>query len=114
MPLLQELQKLMRNLRKSAKDGLANMDWNTMNEFRSILKRMYSPKNSEKYRLICTKTCNEDEDRIWKICEAFWHPEYQYRTSDIEKYVPNPNLEYVTAKRYIKELNQLLDKLGWQ
>ena len=104
----------MRNSQKSAKDGLAGMDWNTINEFRSILKRIYSPENSEKYRLICTKTCNEDEDRIWKLCEAFWHPEYKYRTSDIEKYEPNPNLDHITAKRYIKELNQLLDKLGWQ
>lgn len=87
------------------------MDWNIANEFRSILKRIYSPENSEKYRLICTKTCNEDEDRIWKICEAFWHPECEYRTSDIEKYMPNPNLDYITAKRYIKEQTNYLINL---
>lgn len=90
------------------------MNENIIDEFRSILKRIYSPENSGKYRSICVKTRDKDEDRILELCKAFWHPEYEYRTSDIEKYVPNLNLDHITAKRYIKELNQLLDKLGWQ
>lgn len=89
------------------------MDKELIREFRDILKRIYAKENSEKYRSICIKTCNEDEERIWEICKAFWHPNYVHRTSNIEEYEPNPNLDNITAKRYIKELINLLDKLGW-
>lgn len=89
------------------------MEKELIQAFRDVLKRIYAKENSEKYHSICIKTCNEDEERIWKLCEAFWHPDYAYRKSDIEKYEPNPNLDNVTAKRYLKELNHLLDKLGW-
>lgn len=85
-----------------------------IDEFRSILKRIQSPTNSEKYHSICIKTCSEDEERLWKLCEAFWPPEYKCQTPDIEKTMPNPNLDHITAKRYINEINELLDKLGWQ
>lgn len=89
------------------------MGKDTINAFRNVLQRIYAKENSEKYRLICIKPCNEDEERVWSLCEAFWHPDYEKRTSDIEKYVPNPYLDNSKAKRYIKELNDLLDKLGW-
>lgn len=89
------------------------MDKEQIQAFRDVLKRIYAKENSEKYRSICIKTCNEDEKQIWKLCKAFWHPDYEQRTSDIEKYEPNPNLDNATAKRYLKELTQLLDKLGW-
>ena len=82
-------------------------------KFRNILKRIYAKENSGKYHSICAKTCNDDEERVWTLCEAFWHPDYAHRTTDIEKYEPNPNLDSATAKRYLKELTQLLDKLGW-
>lgn len=89
------------------------MEKDTINAFRNVLRRIYAKENSEKYRSICIKTCNEDEERVWSLCETFWHPDYEKRTSDIEKYVPNPYLDNAKAKRYIKELNDLLDKLGW-
>ena len=89
------------------------MDLDTANEFRNILRRIYSLENSERYHSICAKNHNPDADRIWMLCEAFWHPDYAHRTYDIEKYEPNPYLDNATAKRYLKELNHLLDKLGW-
>lgn len=89
------------------------MEQETIQSFRNILKRIYAKENSEKYRSICIKTRNEDEERVWSLCEAFWHPDYEQRTSDSEKYVPNPYLDNAKAKRYIQELNDLLDKLGW-
>ena len=89
------------------------MEKETIQAFRNTLKRIYAKENSERYNSILIKTLNEDEERIWKLCEAFWHPDYAHRTSDIEKYEPNPNLDNDTAKRYLKELNHLLDELGW-
>lgn len=89
------------------------MQKDTVTALRNVLRRIYAKENKEKYHLICTKTSNQDEERIWELCKAFWHPEYLYRTSDIEKYEPNPSLDDATAKRYLKELTQLLDKLGW-
>lgn len=90
------------------------MEQEVIQAFRNILKRIYAKENSERYNSICIKTRNEDEDRVWEICKAFWHPDYAHRTSDIENYEPNPNLDNAIAKRYLKELTQLLDKLGWQ
>ena len=89
------------------------MQKDTVTAFRNVLRRIYAKENKTKYDLICTKINNPDEERIWELCEAFWHPEYSCRTSDIEKYEPNPSLDDATAKRYLKELTQLLDKLGW-
>ncbi len=90
------------------------MEKDTVVAFRDVLRRIYAKENIEKYHSICTKTCCEDEERVWKLCEAFWPAEYSDRTSDIDNYEPNPNLDNVTARRYINELNQLLDKLGWK
>ena len=89
------------------------MEKEVIQAFRNILKRIYAKENSEKYNSICAKTRSEDEERVWKLCEAFWHPDYAHRTSDIEKYEPNPSLDDATAKRYLEELTQLLNKLGW-
>lgn len=89
------------------------MEKSYIEEFRSILRRLKASSNCERYNSICTKPSNADEKRIWKLCEAFWHPDYEQRTSDIEKYEPNPNLDSTTAEKYLKELTQLLDKLGW-
>ena len=107
--------KIVSNVTNSAgaKEMPLVMEKDTIAAFRDILRRIYLKENSEKYQLICTKVCNADEERIWQLCKAFWHPKYSYRTFDIEKYEPNPNLDDITAKRYIKELTQLLDKLGW-
>lgn len=89
------------------------MQKDTVSAIRNILQRIYVKENIAKYDLICNKISNQDEERIWELCKAFWHPEYSCRTSDIEKYEPNPSLDDATAKRYLKELTQLLDKLGW-
>ena len=89
------------------------MEKELIQAFRDVLKRIYAKENSEKYYSICIKTCNEDEERVWKLGEEFWYPDYAHRTSDIEKYEPNPNLDNATAKRHLKELTELLDKLGW-
>lgn len=92
---------------------ITTMDKEVTQAFCNILKRIYAKENSEKYNLICVKPLNEDEERVWQLCESFWHPDYDHRTSDIEKYEPNPNLDNATAKRHITEITQLLDKLGW-
>lgn len=89
------------------------MEKKVIQAFHDILKRIESKENSEKYRSICIKTNNDDEERVWKLCEEFWHPDYAHRTSDIDKYEPNPYLDNDIAKEYIEELTQLLDKLGW-
>ena len=76
------------------------MQQDTAIAFRQILKRIYAEANKEKYHLICTKTSNQDEERIWELCKAFWYPEYSCRTSNIEAYEPNLSLDDVTAQRY--------------
>lgn len=53
------------------------MEQEIIQSFRNILKRIYAKENSEKYRSICIKTCNEYEERVWTLCEAFWHPNYE-------------------------------------
>lgn len=56
------------------------MQKDTVTAFRNVLRRIYAKENKEKYHLICTKTSNQDEERIWELCKAFWHPEYLCRT----------------------------------
>ena len=85
----------------------------TRKEFVKILHRIYSVDNREKYRLINIKTNNSDEERVWQLCGEFWHPDYSHREHNIDDYEINPNLDEIMARKYIKELNELLDKLGW-
>lgn len=82
--------------------------------FRNILRRIMADSNRERYRAICQHTCNKDEERIWQLCEHFWPKAYSDRSLNIEEYHPNNELDEFTAKRYIIELNDLLDKLGWE
>lgn len=89
------------------------MNQNTIQEFRNVLKRIYLQENRERYTSLYAPERNGDEERIWKLCEEFWPPEYSKRTPNIEAYAPNSNLDDVIARRYIKELTELLDKLGW-
>ena len=89
------------------------MEEEIISAYRKVLSRIYAKENIEKYHSICMKVSNKDEERIQKLCEAFWHPKYSYRTYDAEKCEPNPNLDNTTAKRYLAELTRLLDKLGW-
>lgn len=81
--------------------------------FRCILKRIYSEENKIKYDAICTQHGNEEENRIWKICERFWPKEYERRL-DIEKYPINDCLDDATAQKLLVELEQLLDHQGWK
>lgn len=80
------------------------MQKDTVTAFHNVLRRIYAKENKEKYHLICTKTSNQDEERIWELCKAFWHPEYLCRTSDIEKYEPNPSLDDATASFFYTQL----------
>jgi hypothetical protein len=87
---------------------------NTTELFRDVLRRMKSKGNYERYNSICTKPCNDDEERIWALCEHFWPKEYSKRQLDIGQYVINEELDPTMAKKYIAELQELLDKLGWE
>lgn len=82
-------------------------------EFRKILKRMTADSNSERYHDICICCHNEDEERIWELCEKFWPNEYAKRNVSIDKYTANEDLDPNLAQKHIDELTNLLDKLGW-
>lgn len=86
----------------------------TIQAFRDMLRRIYAKENYERYCKICKGTSNGDEERIWECCKAFWPNDCLQSTLDIEKYMPNPLLDDGTANDYIKELIDLLDKLGWK
>ncbi len=90
------------------------MDKNILSDFKELLRRMYSNENYKKRRKISTELCNDDETRIWEICKHFWNTDYSQRSLDIEQFEPDPELDDLKAKRYIKELTELLDKLGWE
>ena len=77
------------------------------------MRRLKAESNCERYYCICTQRCNADEERIWQLCQKFWPQEYFDRDVSIEEYVANDCLDEQTAKRYLKELSDLLDKLGW-
>lgn len=81
--------------------------------FRDVLSRMKDESNREKYNSICVRTHNEDEERIWELCQKFWPQDYSDRKENIEEYVVNTSLDVAMANRYLHELNDLLDKLGW-
>ena len=80
--------------------------------FRNILKRLNSDSNREHYNAICTlPSDNADEKRVWDICKEFWGK--NEAPLDIEKYDVK-DLDAAYAKRLLDELEELLDKLGWE
>lgn len=81
--------------------------------FRNILRRLKAESNRNKYNDICNKCNNADEERVWQLCQKFWPQAYSDRNVSIDEYVANDNLDEQTAQRYLKELSDLLDKLGW-
>lgn len=89
------------------------MEKEYVKRFRMILKRVKLEENSEKYTAICTGTCSEDEEKIWKLFQKFWVPDYSRRESSIDEYPVNDSLDSYSANRYIDEIIALLDKLGW-
>jgi len=82
--------------------------------FRNVLRRLNATNNSERYTAICTQICNPDEERVWILCQKFWPQVYSARTISIDKYVANDCLDEKIALKYIKEIHELLDKLGWE
>ena len=80
--------------------------------FRTILKRLNSDSNRERYNAICTlPNNNSDEKRVWDICKEFWGK--NEAPLNIENYdVKELNTD--SAKRLLDELEKLLDKLGWE
>lgn len=80
--------------------------------FRSILKRLNSNSNRERYNAICTlPSDNVDEKRVWEICKKFWGK--NEAPLNIDNYdVKDLNTD--SAKRLLDELEKLLDKLGWE
>lgn len=80
--------------------------------FRNILKRLNSDSNRERYNAICTlPSDNADEKRVWDICKEFWGK--NEAPLDIENYDVK-DLDAAYAKRLLDELEELLDKLGWE
>lgn len=82
--------------------------------FRNVLRRLKANSNYERYNSICSKPCNADEERIWVLCQKFWPQLYSDRNVSIEKYVANNCLDEGTAQKYLAEIHELLDKLGWE
>ena len=80
--------------------------------FRNILKRLNSDSNREHYNAICTlPSDNADEKRVWDICKEFWGK--NEAPVDRENYDVK-DLDAAYAKRLLDELEELLDKLGWE
>ena len=78
--------------------------------FRNIFKRLNSNSNRERYNAICTLPKNDDEKRVWEICEEFWGK--NEAPLNIENYDVK-DLDVAYAKRLLDELEEILDKLGW-
>ena len=85
-----------------------------VNDFRNVLRRVKAQNNCERYNSICTNPCGADEERIWVLCQKFWPQLYTDRNIDIDKYVANNCLDEKTAQKYLFEIHELLDKLGWE
>lgn len=90
------------------------MEKSYIEDFRNILRRLKANSNCERYNSICTKPCNADEERIWALCQKFWPQLYSDRNIIIEKYVANDCYDERTAQKYLAEIHELLDKLGWE
>lgn len=90
------------------------MEKSYIEDFRNILRRLKANSNCERYNSICTKLCSADEERIWALCQKFWPQLYTDRNIDIDKYVANNCLDEKTAQKCLAEINELLDKLGWE
>ena len=82
--------------------------------FRDVLRRLKADSNRERYNSICTRTCNADEERIWVLCQKFWPQLDSDRNIIIDKYVANDCYDERTAQKYLAEIHELLDKLGWE
>lgn len=85
-----------------------------VNSFRNVLRRVKAQNNCERYNSICTNPCGADEERIWVLFQKFWPQLYTDRNIDIDKYVANNCLDEKTAQKYLAEIHELLDKLGWE
>lgn len=90
------------------------MERNYVDDFKNVLRRLYAPSNSARYNSICSGRGNADEERVWSLCQVFWPPFYTPGNAIIDNYVGNNCLDDGTAQKYITEIQELLDKLGWE
>ena len=81
--------------------------------FRNILRRLNLEANCERYSAICVHPDTDKEKRVWQLCEKFWPRVYSDRDVDADKYVVNDSLDERMARKYIQEIETLLDELGW-
>lgn len=81
--------------------------------YRDILRRIYAEENYERLRVFHNPDCSDDEDRIWDICSNLWPKDISQRTFIIDQWEIDPAMDDLTAKRYLKELELLLNKLNW-
>lgn len=84
------------------------------NAFRAILKRLKAESNYQRYTAINTLANSDDEEQLWSLCKKFFPENISVKSLDIAKYCVRDNLDEHLAFRYIKEIEMLLDKLGWE
>lgn len=89
------------------------MGEHALSAFRSVFKRIYLEKNYEKRVVICTQPRSVDEELVWTLCKSFWPIENAQRTSDIDRFRPNPDMSDKDVISNAQRLSELLDKLGW-
>jgi len=85
----------------------------TSKAYMDLLRRLYSTENYERRCALYNPNRSDDEERIWVICSKFWPQDGVQQTFVGDQQEVNPSLDDMTARRYISELKQLLDKLNW-
>lgn len=78
--------------------------------YRNILKRIYSEENRERYIKLFFRR-NPDEDRLYMLCSRFNGNNRD--TFPIENF-DVLDRDIVVAQCDLKEIEELLDKLGWE
>lgn len=81
----------------------------TKREASKVWARMRMEENRERYYQMGCQERNADEEHAWDICQ-YIQPSPQ--TVD-KQYEPKRDIGDAEAKRYLRTLTELLDKLGW-
>ncbi len=74
--------------------------------FKSIITRMKA--NQARYNQIGSKTQNDDEERIWQICQMFWGQDTGAADFNIRDDMSN-----AYANHLLDELEEILNRQGW-
>ena len=74
--------------------------------FKFIITRMKA--NPERYNAINIKTQNEDEERVWQICQKLWGSDTGVVDFNIRDDMSDAN-----ANRLLDELEEILNRQGW-